>query len=353
MAATRRAGDSLVSESEIEKRLWSAPFDFDFFQAVRLLQRMDAGRQPVGHFVNPEKEAVHFGACPSIAFPASQLESLEKREAKPPKEQDPPPLMMVNFMGLTGPLGVLPLHYTEMVVQRMLAKDPSLREFFDLFNHRLIALFYRAWEKTRFWVAYERGERDPCTQYTLDLIGLGTAGLQNRQTVSDESLLFYCGLLAQHPRSSSALRQMLIDYFEVPVEIEQFVGAWRRLEPESQCSMEGAGPTGKLGVGAVLGDEVWDPQSVVRIRLGPLSIGQYLDFLPNGSAFEPLRSLTRFFAAELDFEVQLILKRSDAPRCELGVEGETAPQLGWLTWMKNAPLERDPGDTILPLWKAT
>ena len=101
----------------------------------------------------------------------------------------------------------------------------------------------------------------------------------------------------------------------------------------------------------MLGAEVWDQQSVVRIRLGPLSLEEYLDFLPNGTAYRPLCAITRFFSNDLDFEVQLILKRTDAPRCELGAEAAGSPQLGWLTWMKNVPLQRDPEDTVLQLWK--
>jgi type VI secretion system protein ImpH len=105
-----------------------------------------------------------------------------------------------------------------------------------------------------------------------------------------------------------------------------------------------------LGFGTVLGDEIWDQQSVVRIQLGPLTLRQYLDFLPTGTAWEPLRSLVKFyFNDELDFELQLILERDATPPCELGGEGETAPRLGWLTWAKTAPLQRDPGETVLKL----
>ena len=65
-----------------------------------------------------------------------------------------------------------------------------------------------------------------------------------------------------HPRSAAALRQVLADYFDVPVEIEQFVGAWYPVDAESQCCLgEGGGYSEQLGFGAVVGDEVWDQQS--------------------------------------------------------------------------------------------
>lgn len=221
--------------------------------------------------------------------------------------------------------------------------------FFDLFNHRMISLFYQAWEKYRFTIAYERGERDRFSQRLLDLIGLGTKGLANRQAVRDDALLYYAGLFALHTRSAQALGNILSDYFSVPVQVEQFVGAWYQLDRSNQCSFEDAGSfSDQLGVGAVVGDEIWDQQSGIRIVIGPLNLEQYADFLPEGSAYEPVRALTRFFAGDqTDFEIQLVLKRDDVPSCELGSASDVKPQLGWLTWAKTAPMGRDPGDTIL------
>jgi type VI secretion system protein ImpH len=257
--------------------------------------------------------------------------------------------MRVNFMGLTGPHGVLPLYYSALVRERLRARDAAMREFLDIFNHRMVSLFYQAWEKFRFTVAYERGEDDRLSPHLLDLLGLGTAGLQDRQQVPDEALIFRCGLLAAQTRSEAALRLLLMDYFEVPVEIDQFVGAWHLLEEDTQCRFsDTASYSEQLGMGAVVGDEVWDQQSTVRIRLGPLTLEQYRDFLPDGSAHAPLRALVRFFAGnELDFEVQLVLRKEETPACELGSEAPAGPRLGWLTWAKTAPLARNPDDSIL------
>jgi type VI secretion system protein ImpH len=342
--APAAAEPSAPARPEILDALEREPFCFDFFQAVRLLERLTPQREPVGRFVNPAREVVHFGAHPSVSFPPSQLHSITGKTGEPAR-------MTVNFMGLTGPLGVLPHYYTELVITRVRAKDYALRDFFDIFNHRVIALFYQAWQKYRFTVAYERGERDRFSHHLLDLVGLGTEGLQNRQAVADDSLIYYAGLLAQWPRSACALRQVLTDYFNVPVEIEQFAGGWFKLDKETQCCFEDGNTfSEQLGVGAVVGDEIWDQQSSVRVKLGPLTLTEYRDFLPNGTAFTPLRGLLGFFAgAEFDFEVQLILKREQVPACELGAEDVVAPHLGWVTWMKTAPFGRDPADTVLPV----
>ena len=335
---------AVPARPEIWDALDSTPYSFNFFQAVRLLERLMPQREPVGKFVNPSREVVRFGAHPSVTFPPSQIHSIAFPDRGPAR-------MTVNFMGLTGPLGVLPHYYTELVITRVRAKDTALRDFFDLFNHRLISLFFQAWQKYRFTVAYERGERDRFSHHVLDLIGLGTEGLQNRQSVPDDSLIYYAGLLAQWPRSASALRQMLTDYFDVPVEIEQFAGGWFKLDTETQCCFEdGISVSEQLGVGTVVGDEIWDQQSKVRVKLGPLTLDQYQDFLPNGTAYRPLCGLLGFFAgSEFDFEVQLVLRRDEVPSCELGSEGGGAPQLGWVTWMKAVPFSRDPGDTVLQI----
>lgn len=344
MATASRASDPSVSESSVEARLREEPFAFEFFQALRLLERLFPQRHPVGKFVHPSREVVRLATHPSLNFPASEIQSLSWPEGQPPR-------MAVNFMGLTGPQGALPQWYTALILEELRSGDTALRDLLDIFNHRSLSLFYQAWEKYRFPVAFERGERDRFSHHLLDLIGLGTLGLQDRQAVEDDALLFYAGLLAQRPRSAKALEQLLSDYFDVPVEVEQFLGAWYPLDPGTQCCMQdGNTHSEQLGFGAVVGDEIWDQQSRVRIKLGPLSLAGYLEFLPSGAAYEPLRALTRFFSNdEFDFEAQLILARDQVPPCELGSSGEAAPQLGWVTWAKSHPMQRDPGDTILQL----
>jgi type VI secretion system protein ImpH len=331
-------------KTEIADLLEKEPYLFDFFQAVRLLERLSPGRKPVGRFVKPSTEVARFGAHPSLNFPASQIQSLENRPNQPP-------FVEVNFMGLTGPLGVLPHPYTELLRERIRQKDTALRDFLDLFHHRIISLFYQAWEKYRFAIAYERGERDRFSHHLLDLIGLGTPGLQNRQNVADDSLLYYCGLLSMNTRSAVALEQILADYFEVPVAVEQFVGAWYPMEPENQCHIgEETGWSEQLGWGAVTGDEIWDQQSRIRIRLGPLTFSQYRDFLPGKSAWREMRALAKFFArGEFDIEVQLVLNREEVPPCELAEPVDTAPQLGWSTWVKSTPMTRDPDEATFLL----
>jgi type VI secretion system protein ImpH len=348
LAITYADDDGGLTLEDLPERLRRKPGDFEFFQAVRLLQQLAGAENPIGSFDRPSEEPVRIGVRAALSFPPSEIQSLAA-------SRDPggPLKMTVNFFGLTGPSGVLPTRYTELLVERMYAHDATLKDFLDIFNHRLVSLLYRAWEKYRFPVAYERGGKDSFTGYLLDLIGLGTAGLQNRTAVPDQALICYEGLLAQYPRSEQAFRQMLSDYFEVPVEVQPFAGSWRPLDAGSRtCFLEGRSQSEQLGVGIVLGDEVWDQQSVVRVRLGPMTLAQYRDFLPGGSAHEPLKTLARFFCGDdLDVEAQLILKREEAPRFSLGAEGVAPPALGWVSWMFSKPLGRDPDETVMYLWK--
>ena len=135
--------------------LFEEAYRFDFFQAVRLLERLYPDREPVGREAHPSREVARFGARVTLEFPASQIQ-----EIMPADDESGPSRMTVNFMGLTGPLGVLPHSYTQLLFQRLLQKDFTLRDFFDLFNHRAISLFFRAWEKYHFPIAYERRRDD-------------------------------------------------------------------------------------------------------------------------------------------------------------------------------------------------
>jgi type VI secretion system protein ImpH len=345
MATTSRPKSLDVSRSFLGRSLREHPGRFEFFQLVRLLVRLNPGKVPPGLWGPPARESVRFSVNNSLAFPPSQIHALELPESGPAK-------IILNFMGLTGPMGLLPFAYTELVRDRARGKDRTLEAFFDLFNHRMISLFYQAWEKYRFSVAYERDQKDRFSKYLASFVGLGTKGLEKAQgPVLDESFLYYSGLLALQPRSAQALEQILSDYFDVETEVEQFVGAWHAVPADDQCSLD----TGKefseqLGLGAIAGDEIWDHQSRARVRLGPMTMEKYLDFLPTGRAYEPLERLLRFFSGdELEFEVQLILKREDVPYCEMGREGGVS-FLGWTTWMKSGPaFGRDPGDTVLLL----
>lgn len=361
--------------------LQDEPWSFEFFKAVHLLERLHEGRSPIGTFGDPSTEAVRFRANADPSFPASEIQALEpggrplgrrSRAIQAVTDEDlaavrshaPPLEMTVNFMGLTGPSGVLPLAYSHHLRARLRAGDAGIKEFLDLFNHRIVSLFYRAWLRSHLAASYEaareedaaagrsgQAARDRITPRLHEIAGLGSPAVAERLPVPAQSLVFYGGLLALQTRPAAGLEQLLRDYFDVPVTVEQFVGAWYALDPETQTSVGGSlDASGQLGLGAVAGDEVWDPQARARLRIGPLSRARYDEFLPTGSAYPALLAIARFYANDqVDFEVQLVLERDEVPGCVLGADGDGAAPLGWVTWLRTKPMERDPDETVLAL----
>ena len=344
-------------------------YRFDFFQAVRVLERMarEAAREQgnpepasVGHGAAPRREAVRFRALASHHFPSSTVVRLNPPGEPSSDEGAAAWQMIVSFFGLTGPHGVLPHHYTSLIIDRVRSKDFTLRDFFDLFNHRSISLFYRAWEKYRFYIAYERAksstrpnEEDFFTQSLYSLLGLGTSGLRRRLTVDDEAQLFYGGQFAHRPRNAISCERMLADYFNVPVELQQFSGHWLYLSTDDQSRLPSddfpEGVNNQLGVSLVVGERVWDVQGKFRLRLGPLDYRTFVQFSPVGRSLRSLCEMTRMYVdLDLDFDVQVVLQAKEVPWCQLG-EGSNPAYLGWNTWVRAGEMPRDADDAVFAL----
>ena len=339
VSAQESGKDDRPDFRNLRKMLDEEPFRVHFFQAVRMLQRMEQDRKPVGYFITPQGETIRFSARTSLAFPPSEIYELRRAENGQMS-------MTVEFMGLCAAISVMPAPYTEFLIARAREKDHAMEDFLNIFNHRMISFFYRGWEKYRFFIEYEKSGEDRLSGRLLDLLGLGTEGMRGRGGIPDDAYLNYVGLLARQVRSAASLRQILEDYFGVQVRIQQFAGAWRKLNPENQTCFTGfGGASERLGVGVVAGDEVWDHHGRIRISLGPMRFEKYLKFLPGQDAYHELVAWLKFYSnGSYETEVQLVLAREDAPPCELGSGGEKRPQLGLVSWLKTKPLDRDPAD---------
>ena len=346
--------DAAVASGEagVEESLFADPTSFSFYQAVRLLERLHLERTRVGTFTDPHDESVRFSAFPSIAFPASEIQTLSSSGSGAPS-------MAVNFFGVVGPQGVLPYWYTLLVAEQLRARNPALQSFLDIFQHRIVSHLYRAWAKPRSFVQVERGGRDAITRLLRAIVGLRIADGERgdgeradgerRRPILDETMLLYSGFFGPHRRSAIALQQLISDYFGVQAEIEEYVGGWYAVPDESLCRVGESDATTALGIGTVVGDEVWDPQVRARIRLGPLTRERFAEFLPGGADHHELRELTRLFAGdEYDFELRLVLTHDEVPSCVLG-EKDEATALGWTTWLRTVPFDHDADDTTLTL----
>ena len=329
----------------LNQELFDEPYRFEFFQAVRLLEKIYPERKAVGREAETTSEIVRFRSRVSLNFPASEVHEFKESFDEFSEEQRLE--MFINFMGLVGISGVLPVHYTELVMDRIRYGDTAMWAFLDMFTHRAVSLFFRAWEKYRFPVAYERG-KDDFTDYLFDFTGLGTKGLRGRMSLEDESLVPYCGLISQKPHSASALGQILSDYFSIKAKIEQFFGQWLDLEKESITEL-GTGNS-LLGTNAIIGTRVWEQQSKFRIILGALTFDKFQAFLPNGTAHKPMKSIVRFMVGmEFDFDVQLILLAKQVPGTILTTRAKRRPMLGWTSFLKTKPFKQDDDQVILQI----
>lgn len=339
-------------------KLASQPGKFDFFQAVRVLERRAAanGRAAIGGDAPPENEAVHLAVLPALRFAPSSVTSVQGLDERTASTK--PPSLTVSFMGLTGPDGVLPQHYTTLILSRLRLKDTTLRDWLDQFHHRILSLFVRAWEKNHLPAAVERfrlegtaGE-DPLTRGVFSLAGFGTDGLQNRMRVSDGAALYYAGLLSRQPRTASGLEQLLSEYFGWNVQVEPLKGHWLYLDKDNRAELPSLGRAGRnvgLGQDVIVGQRVWDVQSKVRLIVGPLNHEDFRSLLPGGDARGPLRDLTRLYLGmELDADVQVVLDPDAVPWSNLEYDEHLGPRLGWNAWVRSHNFGKPVGDAVFP-----
>lgn len=315
------------SNIPLKERLLKDCHHFSFFQAVGLLESLLPEKKPLGETLAPFEEPVRFTSKPGFVFPSCDISKMEYGDESKPVD------MEVSFMGLVGPSGVLPHWYNEQVLERLRNNDHGQNSFYNIFNHRLISLFYLAWKKHRLCTRYKPGEKDRVSNYFLCLTGLGTSGLIDRIGLPENSLVhYYSGLLSRHTPSSSVAIEAVVSYFSgISAKVEQFIERLLPINQEDQTQMGMANC--QLGIDAVCGSYVWENQTKFRVHLGPMGFDDFFRFMPNGKMLRPLFSLIRQMAGiEYEFEIALILKREEVPDCVLGGNNSW---LGWSTWVKS------------------
>ncbi len=322
-------------KTSVEEGLLSEGHRFDFYQAVKLLEILFPEKEAPGTGTDPERDAVHFRSNVALGFAATDVHTVD-----PPGHTGGPVEMTVNFMGLAGALGPLPRAFSELVVQRAERGDKAMRDFLDIFNHRLVSILYRARKKNRVSLHWRPpDEADICRPF-FALAGLGTAHLRDRQEVPDRSLLLYTGLLARTARSMVGLARLLRHYFGTPVEIEPFQGRWYPLAADQITRIGESGSNQALGRGCVLGSRVWSQQAGFELRVGPLDLATFVDFLPVGKRHRSLCALADFYAGrEMFYRVRLRIAAAEVP--DLRLSSTDGAVLGWTSWLKSRPFSAD------------
>lgn len=371
--------DSLLAiwnpkKNSVADTLASEPQAFDFFQAVLLLEQISArgdanvqgvSSKPIGRFHRLDQESVRIAAPATSAFPTAQIEALTIDEKQQPR-------MLVNFMGLTGPSGMLPRTYTQLLSQTNRdgrgEERYALRDFLDQFNHRLISLFFVAWTKYRFPVQILRSEgRSSLFEVVLSACGGLTApeSVDDRLTqsqVSRDDLLAFAGLLSQHPATAANLQSVLNRILNLPVRVLQFQASVLELDESSQTCLGVENGCGQLGLSAVVGPRTRTRQHKIGIEIGPIEFDRLVDFLPGeetDNGYGQIAELVRQFAGHsMEYELQLRVRSYGVVGCRLESLGQAeeannaasylGSRLGFDSWLQSDTKPQILEDAVIP-----
>ena len=347
------AGKGGRTAPSVIERLERDPAGFGFFQTVRLLELAGqrAGRAPVAGDANPGEEAVRFRASVSLEHPVNEVARVV------PGKDGAPPQAVVAFMGLVGPSGVLPEHYTEQLIEVTRQKNTAFRDFLDLLTHRPVSFFYQAWARGQLTVASERraaghADSDMIGRVLAALTGLGTPQLQRDLPFGRDLALHHAGQLANRRHTASSVRALAESMLGRPVEVLQLQGAWLAIETEGRSRLPGPmqpmGQHAQLGQDAVLGVRAWDVQAGFTLRIGPLAEEDFRRLMPDGDLLFRLVELIRFAVGPAQsFAVQPVLRGDQVPRARLGgAEAGGGARLGWDSWLGNPGRAADRADAL-------
>lgn len=334
------AGPGQASASVIA-RLGEGGHLFDFFQLVYLLEHWLGRRAALGGTGPVAEEGVRFRPDPSLGFSPSDVRRVEAAgEYERRRGEVWDYRVMVSFMGLYGVAAPSPVYFSELIGFEDVDPDP-LVDFLDLFNHRLISLYYRAWLRYRYPHRYEPGAADELSGYLLAFLGLGDPLARPGLGVRPERLLKYIGLLSLHSRPSEAIRRVLADYLgDADVRIQELVLRQVAIAPANQNRLGVAASS--LGRDLLLGTRVPDRSGKLRVVVGPLALERYLELLPDQALYGELCSLVGFQVFKrFEYDVELRLLGPEVPGLRVG--GAGAARLGWTSFLTTEPGRRDDG----------
>jgi type VI secretion system protein ImpH len=314
-------GVAEVARQGLGERLGGSPLHLTFYAAMRKLESLFRDAPRFGEAVDPAFEPVRLGQDPSLAFAGSALTDVRDGDRAAPAR------VRMSYFGAFGPHGPFPTHLTQYVDDRCRRGDGTWVGFLDIFHHRLIGLFYRAWANAQPTVSRDRPATDRFAHYLGALIGHGTGAQPRSPTELDELALCAAMHFVGPTRHADGLRKALQLCFGVAVAIEEFVGQWLDIPPAycwvlppSVADVEGA--LGVLGESTRVGTQVYDRQSKFRLIVGPVALEEHRRFLPGGDLLGQLIELVRrYIGDEVRWDMRLILREADRRATILGAIG--------------------------------
>lgn len=309
------------------ERLLKEGHRFNFYQATGLIERSMPGATPVGGTGPAASEALRFRPDPSLGFPAGSIEMIEQVDERW--------RINLTFLGLYGVDSPLPTHWSEDILHEQ-SYDTTVRDFLDIFHHRVYSLLYRLWAKYRFPVQYRGTEQDQLTDRLLCLIGLGSPEIRRETGLPVVRLLRWAGLFVQQPRSAAGLEVLVSDWLDgARVRVHPGVGRWMPVALPDRTRL-GVRHT-VLGGDALLGDRVYDVAGRFALEIGPVEGPLYRSLLPDGEEHDRLNRLVRLYTSDpLEAELNVRLQGSDVP--DMVLDSQKPPGLGWTTWLKTGPV---------------
>lgn len=320
-------------------RLREEPWKFDFFRALRVLENEHPELPKIGESVIPAQDSVQFTQQTEMVFASSTLGEFTQDAS------DARPKLSVRFFGLLGANGPMSLNLTTYALERSHnQRDGTLVSFLNIFHHRMISLFYRAWALCQKSVDYDRPVTSRFAGYIGSFFGFGEQTLLNKDSVLDRSKIYYAGRLAPQSRCASGLQDILSDYFGVAAEIITFFGHWIGIPDDLRTRLGIHPENATLGCSAILGSHQWDVQNRIRVRLGPMDFSRFRDFLPGAQSLQRLADWIGFYTGNQFFwDVQILLKAGEVPATVLG----SGSMLGRTSWLKSQPFTSDTGDLVI------
>ncbi|MCA0174827.1 MAG: type VI secretion system baseplate subunit TssG [Proteobacteria bacterium] len=296
------------------QRLWAAlaaqPHAHDLLALLRRIQALHPELPRLGQALRPRDEPLRLGQDAELDFAPATVHSVTLGAGAPRIGQ--------RALGLFGPMGALPLHLTEYARSRAQhAGDPTLARFADVFHHRALLLFFRAWAQARPEVHHDRPADDAHARWLASLYGQGGSAFVQRSRVADNAKRLHAGWLARGPRSAEGLAKFVGHYLGLPVRVQPCAGHWLALDAADRSRL-GRAHAG-LGGGATLGSRVWDRQSHTRLHIGPLALPEWLRLLPGQPTRLALRdAVHEILGLAVAVDARVTLRGSAVPRLHLG-----------------------------------
>ena len=271
----------------------------------------------------PSQNIADLRQIATLGFPASTLGEISVRRGRAD--------VAGYWLGLTGPMGPLPLHLTEFAAyERRYSQKRPFGRFLDMLAGRMLQFFYRAWADSQPAANADRPEDDRFAAYLAALSG-AAEGVSPEAAFPARARLHYAGLFASR-RSAAGIEDALSDLLRTPVKLLEFQPRWRDIETEDRTRL-GLG-FNSLGVDTVIGARVLGVSDAYRIVLRADTLADYDDFLPTGERFKvAAEALDAFSPSHLEWDIALELDQAQARPLRL----DGGNRLGWTAWLTPPP----------------